>query len=234
MERDKLSGTSIASETTIHIMKTQKNIFNDRIFLHICNKSISNFQIFAQSPDATRFLQALDYYRKPKAGVSLSGAINKSDYVPNALLLPSGNQIMIYAYCIMPDHYHALISGTSIKSVSQYVNNIENSFTRYFNVSHNRKGPLWQSPYRHIRITQSNIFLHVSRYIHLNPTTAFLTTQPEDWHYSSYRELVNDPRLLKSMLPYAIRNHDVYRQFVTARIDYQRRLRIIKKALLDD
>ena len=149
------------------------------------------------------------------------------------MLLPTGNNIKIYAYCIMPDHYHLLLSSKSRAHVSQYINNVENSFTRYLNVKSNRKGPLWQSPYRHSLITDTRVFLHVSRYIHLNPTTSYLTERPDEWRFSSYSDLISDPTYLRSMPQYAMRTTTAYKNFVESNIDHQRELRKIKKALLD-
>ncbi len=201
--------------------------------MHVCNKSISNYQIYSKTSNAYRFLQAVDYYRSPQSGVSLTKAIDRPDYKMCNLLLPRGENIKIYAYCIMPDHYHLLISSKSKEQISKYINNIENSFTRYLNVKSNRKGPLWQSPYRHSLIVDTKVFLHVSRYIHLNPTTSYLTEKPDEWRFSSYRDLISDSTYLRSMPQYTIQTTSAYKKFVESNIDRQRELRKIKKALLD-
>src|SRR3989344_4394274 len=126
MIHDKLSGTNTLPSFNILHMKHRQIQYGDEYFMHVCNKSIANYQIYSKAADAWRFLQAVDYYRNPQRGVSLTKAISRSDYSMNHLLLPTGNNIKIYAYCIMPDHYHLLLSSKSRAHVSQYINNVEN------------------------------------------------------------------------------------------------------------
>lgn len=120
----------------------------------------------------------------------------------------------------MPDHYHLLIKSLSHEKISKYISDVENSYTRYFNIRNNRKGPLWQSRFKAVVIKNNLQLLHVSRYIHLNPTTNSLVNHPEDWRFSSYKEI-------------SISNRFTYKRFVENNINYQRRLKQIKKLVLE-
>ena len=76
--------------------------------------------------------------------------------------------------------------------------------------------------------------LHLTRYIHLNPVTAYLVNKPEDWQASSYLEY-----LLKIDEADKICSYDdildiekvSYKQFVEDNISYQRDLAKIKDCL---
>jgi len=214
----------------------RRNAFVEDGIYHICNKSISHFNIFHEPFFVDRFLDVLEYYNSSehKMGYSQLEKYNKV-FMPLGLLQRNENQIIRFlAFCIMPDHYHLLIKPLiqDNKAIYLYIGKIENSFSRYFNLHKNRKGPLWQSRFRSVAIKSNEQLLHVSRYIHLNPVTAELTEKPENWMYSSYKEYL-DPFKLEELHEISIKKPDVYRQFVENNKDYQKTLRSIKSRLLE-
>lgn len=134
----------------------------------------------------------------------------------------------------MPDHYHFMLKILKNNSLSKFIGNVENSFTRYFNIKFNRKGPLWQNSFKAVEIRSNEQLLHVSRYIHLNPTTSRLADNPEDWIFSSYKDFIKDENLLKKFISeILVDSIDEYRQFTENNIEYQRELKRIKKLLLE-
>lgn len=175
---------------------------------------------------------AANYYNSTAVQRPLSKA--KSTYIESSLLERNLSQIVsILAYCIMPDHYHLLVKLNTEYPLSKYVGNFENSFTKYFNKLHWRKGPLWQNRFRSVLISDNNTLLHVHRYIHLNPTTANLVTHPEDWELSSYKEYITNPKALTVNTEISIQSIEKYKEFVANQIDYQRNLKRLKKELLE-
>ncbi len=214
---------------------TQKNQFAAGEFFHVFNKSIANFGIFKTEKNKKRFLQTLDYYNSQQVKTSLSVFLrNNYDYLPHLLTSKPSALIKFIAYCIMPDHYHLLIKILAPSSLSKYINDVENSYTRFFNLSLKRKGPLWQSRFKAVRIASNEQLLHVSRYIHLNPTVSNLVDKPEDWQYSSYFYYLNEEKILKKFLPeISISNQTKYKKFVENQKDYQIKLKLIKKLTLE-
>lgn len=204
-------------------------------YYHIFNKSISNFNIFSNINDATRFLHALDYYNNKKLNIKLSRAISIESYEYSNLLYINENPFVKYiAYCVMPDHYHLLIKCLYDFEFSKFINIVQNSYSRYFNIKHNRKGPLWQSPYKFVRIENNEQLLHVSRYIHLNPTTSKLVELPENWLFSSYNDYINNQQILNQVLTeISIKTPLEYKKFVENNKDYQKTLRDIRKQMID-
>ena len=199
---------------------------------HICNKSISNFGIFKNSSSVVRFLQTLTYYNKTTHPKRISEQRLKK-YKSEDILLSSDSSIAKFiCYCIMPDHYHLIVKVLS-NNFSKYISDVQNSYTRYFNVKIGRKGPLWQSRYRIAHIKTSEQLLHTTRYVHLNPTSSNLVAKPEDWKFSSYRDFINNQDILRSITELTISSPINYRKFVEDRIDYQRKLKKIKNLLLE-
>jgi putative transposase len=141
----------------------------------------------------------------------------------------------IIAYCLMPTHFHFILKENKEKGISKFVGNLSNSYSRYFNNKYNRKGPLWSGRFKRIEIESDQQIMHLTRYIHLNPTSAGLVKNPEQWKCSSYREFIEPEKIENPLCRYnqvlEIKPNQ-YKKFVTSRIDYQRELEIIKNNII--
>lgn len=212
----------------------QKNKFTPGEYYHIFNKSIAGFKIFDNKDSIDRFLITVGYYNSPTATITpLSSFLKKIKYYNvDVFSFRENCLIKIIAYCIMPDHYHLLIKIIKEGVFSSYIGNVENSYVRYLNKKIGRKGPLWQSGFRSVKIEKNEQLLHVSRYIHLNPTTAQLVNKPQDWPYSSYKNYLF-PEFIKNFSEISINSAKKYQNFVEDQIDYQKKLKLIKRKLLD-
>lgn len=209
--------------------------FPEGEIFHVFNKSIAGFKIYSDFENSRRFFRTINYYNSKLVTTSLGVYLaNDEGYNPD-IFTPGANPLMkILAYCIMPDHYHLLLKIIEYNSLPKYINKIEASYTRFFNIKYERKGPLWQSDYRAVLVRNNEQLLHLSRYIHLNPTTSNLVQRPEEWIYSSYKDYISRKELLANFLTeISIKNQLTYKQFVENNIDYLRKLRLIKKLLLD-
>ena len=99
----------------------------------------------------------------------------------------------IVAYCFMPNHFHFLLKQKANDGISKFIANFTNSYGRYFNSKNKRNGPLFQNRFRATRIETEQQLLHVSRYIHLNPYSAYLVKnlkELEVYPYSSLPEYI--------------------------------------------
>lgn len=200
---------------------------------HICNKSIANFGIFDVAHLGHRFLQTTSYYNDSDQKDRFARASKSPKFYVSDLLSQNSNQVVKFlCYCIMPDHYHFLLKVLKDDHLSRYLNTLQNSYTRFFNLKFHRKGPLWQSRFRCSQIESDEQLLHVMRYIHLNPVTKALVDKPEEWKLSSYPQYLESDTLQK-MKEVSIQNVDKLKTFTENQIDYQRKLLGIKRALLE-
>lgn len=200
---------------------------------HICNKSISSYSIFRKESYSERFLDSLAYYDGiPKTSFSKHMRLKNIFQYKNVIQL-CDPLFKILAYCIMPDHYHLLLSPLKSSDVSHFIGTVENSYTRFYNTKNNRCGPLWQSRFRCVRIVNNEQLLHVSRYIHLNPVTADLVKEPQYWEFSSYKLYLKQP-ILDEIQSISIRTSEGYERFVMDNKDYQKKLRWIKRQMKDN
>lgn len=215
------------------------NKFFEGEIYHIFNKTIAGFKIFQNIPNGERFIKALNHYNKDSVTQSLSAYLNnpllKESKMSN-LLIPGKNPLIKFlSYCIMPDHYHLVIKVLADNVFSKYISDVENSFTRFFNIKFKRKGPMWQHSVKSVRVKSDSQLLHLTRYVNINSTTSGLVENPADWHLSSYRDIIDeDKNILKDYLPeISISSPKGYKQFAENHKDYQRKLKLIKKLILE-
>jgi len=110
--------------------------------------------------------------------------------VQNALLFFDGSRYELHAWVIMPNHVHVLITpGDNLDA-------IVGSWKAYTAVRANRilkrEGRFWQKECFDRFIRNERQFINTINYIHLNPVTAGLCDDPEDWRFSS-ASLVKQP-----------------------------------------
>ena len=118
------------------------------------------------------------------------------------------------------------------------LSNLQNGYSRYFNLKTERVGPLFQSRFKAKRIESDDILLHVSRYIHLNPVTSYLVEAEKliTYPWSSFPEYMGNfttSFLNKNIIISMIGGIKNYRKFVFNQTDYQRKLDKIKHLILE-
>lgn len=209
---------------------------------HVCNSSIAGFVIFNSNYEFLRMLLAIRYYQIKSQPISLSQFIvnNKLEKnFKNVNFIPKGENgkfVEIIAYCLMPTHLHLMLKELKDGGISKFMNDILNSHTRYFNLKHKRKGPLWKGKTKKILIETDEQLLYVTRYIHLNPVTAYLIDKPEKWPYSSYKEYIQKVNAKEKICKHSdLLKIDPcsYKKYVEDGISYQRELAEMKKMNLE-
>lgn len=203
--------------------------------LHVYNKSIAGYGIFKDLNNSQRFLDVLDYNNTFKPHRSFSNFLDTNpNYKCSGLLYHKNSSLVKFiSYCIMPDHYHLILKVLSDNVLSKYISDVQNSFTKHFNFKFDRKGPLWQSCYQFVKIKTNEQLIHVVRYVHLNPTTAYLVEHPEDWQFSSYNFFITKLKCLNYANEVSIQDPFYFKKFTEDQINYQRKLKLIKKLIFD-
>lgn len=205
---------------------------------HIVTKSIAEFTIFRCEKDFQRMLDTVVFYMKDNLPCKFSVFLEKKEKFKGDLYeyKPSEKKVKIIAHCLMPTHLHFVLQQLQKDGISNFMNLILKSYSKYFNIKYNRKGPLWEGRFKNILIKTEEQFLHLTRYIHLNPVSGYLVNTPEDWLFSSYREyigLVEENKKICDFSDYFNMEISSYKKFVTDRISYQRELEKIKYLILE-
>ncbi len=205
---------------------------------HIFSKSIAGFEIFRKDLEYKRMKGLISYYKmeKPLLRFSVFMEIKNKEEFLQRHFSTKESLIDIIAYCFMPTHIHLALKQLKKNGVSIFMNNILNSYTRYFNLKTKRKGPLWESRFQRVLVETDEQLLHLTRYIHLNPVTAYLVNKPQDWQFSSYKEFLGEIEDKERICNYSevldIEPQN-YKEFVNSQIDYQRELAEMRKLFLE-
>ena len=99
-------------------------------------------------------------------------------------------KVKIYAYCLMDNHYHLLVS-TPTAGLSRAMRHLDGIYTQKFNRVHHRDGPLFRGRYKAILIDAEEYFLSVVRYIHKNPLGAGVVSDMDRYRWSSHWGYLN-------------------------------------------
>ncbi|MCL5407464.1 MAG: transposase [Patescibacteria group bacterium] len=220
------------------INKNRKNKLENNYIYHVINRSIASYQIFNTDNDYLRMIMLFCFYQRENLPTKFSmflrqqGVQNFGFYQYFKTIVKEEKIVEIIAYCLMSNHIHLVLKQLKENGISIFMGNVLNSYTRYFNTLHKRKGPLWESKFRHILVESDEQLLHLTRYIHLNPCSANMVKKPELWQYSSYLEYLkpNNDNITSydDLMEIDPKN---YQKFVNDRKDYQRQLSIIKKII---
>jgi|SRR3989338_2060772 len=205
---------------------------------HIYNRGTDKRNIFTSVHDYERFLTLL-YVSNGSTPVHLQlqgSTLNKvRDIDLDKKLVNMG------AYCLMPNHFHAILSGIEMDGVSRFMQKLTTGYTMYFNKRHERSGSLFQGRYKAVHIDKDRYLKYLMAYIHLNPIKIIDSkwkeegikdlkkseTHLESYKYSSYLDYVLGDRiesciLNKDILPkYFETNHDL-RSYINDLLEYSR------------
>ena len=111
------------------------------------------------------------------------------DYMTYVEILQALKQtacVDILAYCLMPNHIHAIAVPGNEKGLARLFGATHHRYARYINNRHGWKGHLWQERF-HSFVMDENHLLAAVRYVELNPVRAGLCGRAEDWPWSSAR-----------------------------------------------
>lgn len=211
---------------------------------HVFNRSVARQPIFLNKNDYQRALELINYYRYPHYPALRFSHFKRlpsktREEILENLAKSQKTTFEILAFCIMPNHIHFLMKPLQDNSLSLFMRDFQHGYSKYFNLKHNRSGSLFQSMFKAKRIETDEQLVHVSRYIHLNPTSSFIinTSSLEGYPWSSFREYLGtynppDMTTTKQILNY-FRSKEEYKKFVLDQANYQRELGKIKHLIFD-
>ena len=121
-----------------------------------------------------------------------------------------------YAYCLLRNHFHALVRIKTEKeqeqtfrvsetlkvfkvlNPSRQFSNLFNAYAKAINKAYQRTGSLFQHPFGRILVTSDAYFVHLIAYIHCNPQKHGFVDDFRNWTYSSYHAILSQkPTRLK-------------------------------------
>jgi putative transposase len=173
-------------------MEKPRNYFKDT-YHHLFNRGVNKELIFYENGDNNYFLKQVRKY--------------KDKY-----------RIIILSYCLMPNHFHLFVKQTNdVLTVGKFVGDLLNSYTKFFNTKYTKSGVLFQGPTKSKMIENKDYFSWLIKYILYNPVKAGLVKAPEEWRYSSAKELLEKKEVNITNYTDVIsmfQNETVFREFL--------------------
>jgi len=129
--------------------------------VHVLNRGVDKRKIFLEERDYLRFVHNLFIFNDSK-NISNRSHIDIRCRDRDVL-------VNIHAFCLMPNHYHLLLSPVCDTGISQFMKKINMGYAKYFNEKNDRSGALFQGKYKSVIVNKEAHFLHLPYYIHFNP-----------------------------------------------------------------
>lgn len=162
-------------------------VFVENGIYHVYNRGVEKRDIFLDDQDYRVFLHLLKFYLSPLS-INIKHPLSN---LPNYTLIRPrplanlGGKVDLFAYCLMPNHFHLLIKQSTINGMTQLLRRLITTYSMYFNKRYKRVGYLFQGRYKAALIIEDSYLLHLSRYIHLNPAE-LIRSNLVSYPYSSY------------------------------------------------
>jgi putative transposase len=135
----------------------------DGAIYHILNRGNAKQEIYFDDQDYSHFLE--------------STIQSKRQY-----------NITVYAYCLMPNHYHFIVQAEVSSHIGQWIQLIMNKYNAYFRKKYKSIGHIWQNRFKNFIIQNEDHLTVVMRYVERNPVEAGLTMSSFAWRWSSHQE----------------------------------------------
>lgn len=213
-------------------------------YYHVFNRSPYGLELFLNERYYRRMQLTLEFYLLENQQISLSKFLAKGKEFRENLRrdwMKKSRQIRVLSYCLMPNHFHLLIYQNSDMGIQNYLNQIQNSYAHYYNTKNHRYGPVFSGRFKAVLIESQEQLIHVSRYIHLNPITAYLVKNTDElvnYSWSSWNEYVGELQWIslcdvKEILQY-FKNIKSYVDFVKSDVQFQRDIKEAGRMLIDE
>ena len=138
----------------------RKHQLEKSLFYHVYNRSHRGEYIFEKRQDFEHFSDLL--YR-----------------------LKEDDEIKIYHWVIMSNHYHLCIRLEEPEAISGFMSGLQRAYTHYYNRTRDVRGYLWQGRFKSQAIEGEKYLLTCGRYIERNPVRAGMVKHALDYTHSS-------------------------------------------------
>lgn len=221
-------------------MPERREIFTNGNYYHIYNKTIDKRAPFVNNYLCALFLDTAKYYRASTLRLPFS-QLKLFDPARRAAVYQQINnecnfRVNILAYCLMPNHFHFLLRQNIDGGVERFISNTLNSFTRFYNRSISRKGPLFLPRFSSVAIVSTEQLLTVCKYILCNPLQGGLVHNYDElrkYKWCSYKDYLTGirPMLTESTYMMEYFNHDTQTlcQFIENDLDQNERFEYVRQ-----
>ena len=201
--------------------------FAENEHYHIFGRGTNKENIFIDDRDRARFIFLITHFQSPTKIYNVSWYTNaflkngtfstKEEKVKEILKKRS---IKLIAFVLMSNHFHLLVQNLEDGITSAYMHRVLTAYSKYFNAKYNKKGHVFEGPFKAVHVKNNNQLLHLSAYIHKNPKEIKTWGKNYDkYPYSSYQDYIGLNRwgsfLATEIVLKQFKDQAKYRDFVT-------------------
>lgn len=147
-------------------MGERKINFVENEFYHVYNRGNSKQIIFKDRYDYERFQQLL-YLCNSEQNFKIEHLRRDKQ---NFFTTDRKQELVsIGAYCLMPNHYHILLTPRVENGISQFMKKLGTGYSMYFNNRHERTGSLFEGKFKAEWVDSDEYLRYLYSYIYLNP-----------------------------------------------------------------
>ena len=156
-------------------------------------------------------------------GVIFRDDVDRENFVGRVAALASARAFRIYAWALMPNHFHLLVR-TGCQPLARSMRALMSGYATWFNRRHDRAGHLFQNRYRSTLCEEEPYFLALIRYVHRNPIPSLvpdveaLAGYPYSGHATIVgrirREWQDREEVLRRFEPASTSSVDLYLRFL--------------------
>ena len=111
--------------------------------LHIVSRGVDKRVIFADNQDHLRFIHNLYEFNNTEPANNMGYAFKKENNIENSDIASRYIKrqrrkllVDVLAFCLMPNHYHILLTPRSENAVPQFMKKINIGYAKYFNIKY--------------------------------------------------------------------------------------------------
>ena len=185
-------------------MSLRKVSFVKGEYYHIYNRGNSKQKIFHDKQDYFHFMNLLFLCNDTENLRAFNLFRDKNDYLNH----DKENIVYIGAYCIMPNHFHILITEKVEGGISKFMQKLSTAYAMYYNQKYDRTGSLFEGKFKSVHMNNDKQIKYLFSYIHLNSIKLIqkdwkekgIKNKPEvieylnNYQYSSYLEFLGEKR----------------------------------------
>jgi len=123
-------------------------------------------------------------------------------------------RVNIYAYCLMPNHYHLLLRQNEGGSISRFLQTSFNAYVQAFNQMEKHSGTIFQGSAKSTCVSNDEYAHHLIAYVHHNPVAARLVNNMELWKFSDFKEWIGE-------LPFRFEGNDLLKLYFENSKEYR-------------
>jgi REP element-mobilizing transposase RayT len=168
-------------------MVNRSIVFQKDTFYHIFNRGCDKQQLFFEARDYERFYNNIARFR---------------EFCPH---------IRIFAWCVLPNHFHLLLmesesdrwnsypqdtNSKKAEQISLFMQKLQQAYAAFFNTKYGEKikkakGPVFEGRFKAKEVVNEAYLSHLKDYIEYNAVKHELVDKPEEWAYSSFHSVLD-------------------------------------------